>query len=261
MIDEHKTEVETLRAQLMEWKQGVAPESAFWDRWMQQRGGECPEDFQKRFDPNTALDPWVGAAARGLSKKEVSILDVGSGPVPSIGYKLDGIRLKIIAVDPLASIYNSLLARYGLRPPVAPTFAPAEELSSFFDLNSFDIVHCRNALDHSFDPVRGIREMLKVVHVGGVILLRHHRNEAEYESYSGFHHFNFDCRDGRFVIWNRSITVDLAGSLDGQVQISCETKEFVETVIGKIKDAPEPTQSHRNRMRQYLEAFVGAVSG
>jgi len=131
MIDEHKTEVETLRAQMMEWKLGVASESTFWDTWMQQRGGEWPEDFRKRFDPETPLDPLVAAAARGLSKKEVSILDVGCGPVPSIGYNLDGIRLKIIAVDPLASIYNSLLARYGLRPPVAPTFAPRRRAQQF----------------------------------------------------------------------------------------------------------------------------------
>jgi len=149
MIDEHKTEVETLRAQLMEWRQGIQSETLFWDKWMRERGGPWPDRFEKRFNPETPLEPWIAAVARGLGKREVSILDVGSGPVPNTGYKLEGVAVQLKAVDPLASIYSNLRACHGLCPPIAPTFAAAEELSSFFELNSFDIVHCCNALDHS----------------------------------------------------------------------------------------------------------------
>ena len=38
------------------------------------------------------------------------------GPVPFIRYKLDDVVLQITAVDPLASIYNSLLTRHRLIP-------------------------------------------------------------------------------------------------------------------------------------------------
>src|SRR5271157_3377256 len=103
MIDENKTNVEALCAQLMEWKQGIPSESLFWDGWMRERGGQWPGDFQKRFDRETPLDAWIAGAVRLLGKAEVSILDVGSGPVPAIGYKLEGIALHITAVDPLAS--------------------------------------------------------------------------------------------------------------------------------------------------------------
>jgi SAM-dependent methyltransferase len=261
MIDEHKTEVETLRAQMMEWKLGVASESAFWDTWMQERGGEWPEDFRKRFDPETPLDPWVAAAARSLGKEDLSILDVGSGPVPGIGYKLEGIALRITAVDPLASIYQDILTRHGLNPPVPPTFAPAEELSSFFEPNSFDIVHCRNALDHSFDPLRGINEMLKVVRVGGTVLLRHHQNEAENAKYNGFHHYNFDCRANRFVIWNKSVLVDIADFLAGRAQVSSQMPGHVDVTIRKLTDVGEPREAFRWRLRQYLEAFIETPAG
>ena len=81
MTGEHKTEVETLRSQLRDWKHGIQSETDFWDRWMRQRGGEWSEDFEKRFDPKTPLDPWVAAAARNLLRGNESILDVGSGPV------------------------------------------------------------------------------------------------------------------------------------------------------------------------------------
>src|SRR6516164_9162357 len=261
MIDEHKTEVETLRAQMMEWKLGVASESAFWDTWMQERGGEWPEDFRKRFDPETPLDPWVAAAARSLGKEDLSIVDVGTGAVPGIGYKLEGIALRITAVDPLASIYKGLLARHRLNPPIAPIFAPAEELSSFFEPNSLDIAHCRNALDHSFDPLRGISEMLKVIRVGGLILLRHHRNEAEQEDYKGFHHYNFDCCGNRFVIWNKSLKADIGDLTRGYAEISCAMNGFVDVTIRKITDLRESAGAHRARVRQYLEAFVEASAG
>jgi SAM-dependent methyltransferase len=187
-------------------------------------------------------------------------LDVGSGPVPFIGYKLEDVALQITAVDPLASIYNKLLARHQLRPPVAPIFAPAEELTSFFEFNSFDIAHCHNALDHSFDPLRGISEMLKVVRVGGFILLRHHRNEAEHEQYTGFHHHNFDCREGRFVIWNKSVLVDVPDFLTGHAEVTCAMGGYVDVTIHKVRDLTNSPEANRNRVQQYLEAFFDVVA-
>jgi SAM-dependent methyltransferase len=261
MIDHHQTEVGILQAQLTEWKQGIPSETLFWDGWMEERGGQWSGDFQRRFDAETPLDPWLAAAARSLSKEEVSILDVGSGPAPVIGYKLEGVALRITAVDPLASIYANLLARHELNPPITPMFAPAEELSSFFEPNSFDIAHCRNALDHSFDPLRGISEMLKVIRVGGLILLRHHRNEAEQEDYKGFHHYNFDCCGNRFVIWNKSLKADIGDLTRGYAEISCAMNGFVDVTIRKITDLRESAGAHRARVRQYLEAFVEASAG
>jgi len=256
MIDEHKTEVETLRAQLMEWKQGIQSETLFWHKWMRERGGPWPDRFEKRFNPETPLEPWIAAVARGLGKREVSILDVGSGPVPNTGYKLEGVAVQLKAVDPLASIYSNLRACHGLCPPIAPTFAAAEELSSFFELNSFDIAHCCNALDHSFDPFRGITEMLKVVRVGGFVLLRHHPNEAEHGQYNGFHHYNFDSRDSRFVIWNKSMMVDVADFLGAQAEVECAMPGYVDVVIRKIRDERGSPHAKRDRIRQYLQAFI-----
>ena len=55
MIHHDQTDVKSLRAQLIEWKQGIASESLFWDRWMRQRGGQWAEGFQQRFNPETPL--------------------------------------------------------------------------------------------------------------------------------------------------------------------------------------------------------------
>jgi SAM-dependent methyltransferase len=256
MAGQQRTDDETLRTQLLAWKQGIPSEALFWNEWMKQRGGEWAEDFERRFDPENPLDPWIAAAARGLGKEKVSILDVGSGPVPAIGYKLYGVTLQIAAVDPLASVYNDLLDSHGLKPPIVPKFAPAEELSSFFETSSFDIVHCRNALDHSFDPLRGVTEMLRVARVGGLVLLRHHRNEAENAEYDGFHQFNFDLRNGDFVIWNKSIRVNIAEFLAGHADVSVAMPGHVDVTIRKLTNPEEPPEASKYRLQQYLKAFV-----
>jgi SAM-dependent methyltransferase len=256
MAGKQQTDEETLRAQLLAWKQGIPSEAMFWNEWMEQRGGEWPQDFEKRFDPESPIDPWIAVAARGLRKEEVSILDVGSGPVPTIGYTMHGVTLHITAVDPLASVYSGLLDSHGLKPPVVPKFAPAEELSSFFEPNSFDIVHCRNALDHSFDPLRGVTEMLRVVRVGGLVLLRHHRNEAEHAEYDGFHQFNFDLQDGDFVIWNKSIYLNITQFLVGHADVSAAMPGHVDVAIRKLANTERPTEDSKHRLQQYLKAVV-----
>lgn len=261
MISDYQLGAESFRNRLQEWKQAIPSEWVFWNHWMRTRGGQWPEDFQRRFDLEAQVDPWIAAALQLLGQEgPVSILDVGSGPVPSTGYKLAGTTLRITAIDPLASLYRDLMALHGLAPPVSPIFAPAEDLSVFFNENSFDLVHCRNALDHSFDPLRGITEMLSVVRVGGLVLLRHHRNEAEHGKYEGFHQHNIDCCDGRFIIWNKDLTADIGDLLSGVAEVSCTMSAHVDVEIRKLVNIDETRQSLKHRIRQYAEATIDAAA-
>ena len=47
-----------------------------------------------------------------------------------------------------------------------------------FPRNYFHVSHMRNALDHAFDPVEGILQLLHVTKPGGFVLLRHAQNEG-----------------------------------------------------------------------------------
>jgi len=261
MTLEFSETIRTLQAQLAAWQNGIASEQHFWNQWMQKQGLEWPDDFTRRLDAAAPFDDWVAPVVRSLGQSEVSVLDVGAGPITILGYILTGVKLVLTATDPLTPIYNDLIDRYGLNPPLRTIFAPAEELSAFFGPNSFDIVHCRNALDHSFDPVRGIVEMLKVVRVGGWILLRHFENEAERGNYEGFHQYNFDCRDGRFVIWNKSIQIDVAKSLPPQCEVLVEKSGTVIVRIRKTGEIPISDPLFRYRLADYLEAFVRVAGG
>jgi SAM-dependent methyltransferase len=174
------------------------------------------------------------------------------------------VSVEVIACDPLAPLYDSLIAEAGVQPPVRTVFAPAEDLSVFFPRSSFDIVHCRNALDHSIDPVRGLEEMLRVMRVGGSLVLRHHANEAEREAYVGLHQFNIDEQDGRLVFWNK------AGSIEPLKHMPVRVDARIFRVGGDVNavlvkrgefptwDGPERTAE---RLRHLLKATVTVLAG
>jgi SAM-dependent methyltransferase len=78
-----------------------------------------------------------------------------------------------------------------------------EDLAARFPPASFDVAYARNAVDHSADPVAVLAAMAAVVRAGGLVALRHYRNEADREHYAGLHGWNLDARDGALVIWRR----------------------------------------------------------
>ena len=57
--------------------------------------------------------------------------------------------------------------------------AELEQLPSEIPPDSFDLVAARNTLDHSYDPVRPISQMVSCAKNGAPILLVHHSNTAE----------------------------------------------------------------------------------
>lgn len=197
-----------LQNQIALWRNGIGQELGFWERWMQSRGLEWPEDFQQRLTPSA---PLLHEVARRLPRgvSEPVVLDVGSGPLSRIGRRVDdSTRPRVIACDPLMNHYLRLLRENGLSPLTECLEAPAEDLSAYFSPNFADVVHCSNALDHSFDPIRGIEEMLYVAKPGAAVVLLHATNEAENENYEGFHQWNFDADSGRFIVWNKQHRID-----------------------------------------------------
>lgn len=257
-------EVARLRRQLAAWAAGIPHEVRFWDAWLASRGLQWPEDYARRLDPEAPLEPRAAALGAGLAREgRLRVLDVGAGPVTILGYRLPGVAVSLTATDPLAPHYDAVLDRHGAAPPVRTRFAPAEDLRLFLPANGFDLVHCRNALDHSFDPLRGIGQMLACARVGGAVLLSHFEDEAEREGYAGLHQWNFTVRDGgRFVIWNREAgEIDVASALRCPCRIAClAAGGGVEAVIEKTGPAPEdPPGTAEARLAAYLEAFVGLL--
>lgn len=133
---------------------------------------------------------------------EVTILDVGAGPITPLAKDIPGKSVHVRAVDALADQYAVVLGDMGIVPRVRTEAGHGETLLERFSPRSFDFTYSGNALDHAYDPVLAIRNMLVLTRDGGSVVLRHSRNEGQQALYRGLHQWNFDHRDDDLLIWN-----------------------------------------------------------
>lgn len=192
------------------WNQFKDSEVDFWEEYIATEGlDKFKDNYRAKLDPELPLQEVVADCLQDLSAEEILILDVGAGPLTPLGKVYKGKKLKITAIDPLASEYDRILEKYNINPPVRTQVGTGENLLAQFQPETFDLAYSRNALDHSYDPLLAVKNMLAVVKKDGKVLLMHHKNEAEHENYQGLHQWNFDEREGKFLIWNQSVTHNL----------------------------------------------------
>lgn len=158
------------------------------------------------------------ARSRGAVANVPRILNTGSGPLAPKPLQCQNKDVKVVAADGLARFYLKVLDENEMEPPYLPAQCPVEELHLCFPAAHFDVVHIRNALDHSFDPVLGIERMLQVTRPGGWVLLRHARNEGVPGKFrNGLHQWAFDAEDSsgevHFLIWNPDLRADVTNHL------------------------------------------------
>jgi SAM-dependent methyltransferase len=198
------------------WRTRTSTEVDFWADWLVGAPGteQWAGDRELRLNPDTQIgDPLVREVLERSPAGEISILDVGAGPLTTLGYGFPGKTLTIVPVDPLADEYDRLLHEAGLDPPVRTIRVAGEELLEHFGSRRFDIAYATNSLDHSADPFVIISNMVDVVRPGGTVLLRHKRNEGESARYGGLHQWNFDVVEDDLLIWNDAVDVNVGAAL------------------------------------------------
>lgn len=221
------------------WSRAIPYESTFWEDWLATKAFGDEDDYRARLDPALQIsERLLAECLEALSLHEVAILDVGAGPLTTVGRAYRDKEIEITAVDPLAEDYDRILGAAGVAPPVRTKNGEGERLLELFEPESFDIAYAANALDHTYDPLLVIGNMISVVRPGGYVLLRHRRNEAKAKDYLGLHQWNFDLLDGRFVIWNRQSSHDVAKALSGRAHVVAHEEEGeVCCVIRRIEPA------------------------
>jgi SAM-dependent methyltransferase len=105
---------------------------------------------------------------------------------------------------------------------VRPVRGEAEHVAKLFGPDHFDLVYAQNCIDHGYDPLRSIRQMLRLVKPGRVLLLEHALDEGEYMKYAGPHQWNFRAEEGRFVIWRPGLRVDAHSVLERNAEVELE---------------------------------------
>ncbi|HEY1739547.1 MAG TPA: methyltransferase domain-containing protein, partial [Acidimicrobiia bacterium] len=182
------------------WKAALNSEVRFWERTLKNWN-----QLNDRFDPEQPLIDALAqlVTAKAPSGSTVKVIDVGAGLITCIGKKLPGYTIENTAVDALGDEYRGVLERAGVVPPVWTEQCESEKLSQKFGENVFDLSYARNTIDHSYDPLLAIREMVRIVKPGGAAMLEHAPDEAEEENYLGLHQWNLRCENGRFIVWRR----------------------------------------------------------
>jgi len=230
------------RGRRLLWRRRKSTEVDFWADWLVGAPGteQWASDRESRLAPDTEIrDPLVRAELERNPAREISILDVGAGPVTWLGFRYPGKTLTIVPVDPLADDYERLLHEAGLDPPIRTMRVAGEELLEHFGARHFDIAYATNSLDHSADPFTIISNMVAVVREAGVVILRHKRNEGESARYGGLHQWNFDAVNGSLLVWNNAVEVNVSSALGSRAVTTAWVSEG-EVIARLVVSEPEP---------------------
>jgi len=205
------------------WRLGLAEERRFWEAYLGTGGLDWPEEYARRTDPATELEPHLEMRLAAVTDRVPQVLDVGSGPLTALGRRPGGAPMDLVAVDPLADWYAVLYERHGLEPRVRPQVGRAEQVADRFGTDRFDLVFCRNALDHGVDPVLGIDQMVTATRPGGSVHLEHAAREGANQHYRGLHQWDIQEVDGRLLVGNRAHATDVSARLAGRAEVEVET--------------------------------------
>lgn len=178
-------------------------------------------DYSNRADPNRPLQAEL-AALLPPDAASPAVLDVGSGPLSTVGIVAGGVRVNLTGADPLSEDYLKILANIGIEPNCRLAGCTGEELVENFGPDSFDLVTCVNAMDHSEDPVEVFRQMAGVCKPGGHLYLSHAENEGFHERYHGMHQWNFRMVRGRPVLNDGRRSFDLLEAAPAVTMVSHE---------------------------------------
>ena len=218
------------------WREDLPSEGSFW-RSAISAGNYLDRLSLERPFPAEMRDLILASGAKSAS--ELRVLDLGAGPLTTLGLRWEGRHLEIVAVDPLAAEYDRLLADLQLTPPVRTISGTGEALLEQFGEGTFDFAHSSNALDHAFDPLLSIRNMVRVVKPGCFVYLYHFENEGEKENFNGLHQWNFFSRRGDMIISTRDTEHSVAESLQGFGEVSSRSMiEHNGVVITTIRRIP-----------------------
>ena len=218
------------------WINGIPHEIAFWEGVYSNK--RRIESLFKWSKYNKEIELLNFDVKNFLSQKENPIIvDAGCGMSFSNGDKLDGKQLNVCYIDPLAPFFNKIIEKKKLELPKI-TFGFIEYLSAFVP-NKVSLIIVQNALDHSKNPLKGILECIESLEIGGVLYLRHFRNEAETENYRGFHQYNIAVENDNMIIWNKEMKTNINSFLKDFATIKTSTYgNEVIAVITKKQELP-----------------------
>ena len=183
------------------WDEGLLTQLDHWDRWL---AGEFGPGPQTRLTDSFPFPDHLKKVLNCPAGSDVRVLDLGSGPASTVGRNWAGRKVVVTCVDPLAEEFNLLLSRHGYEEFTCIVRGCGETLLEDIEERGFDIAYSANALDHSYDPLLCINNMLRIVKPGGWVVFMVVENEGQRQNYGGLHKWNFCVHDRELVLWDQS---------------------------------------------------------
>ncbi len=183
---------------LQAWTDGVAEEIAYWREALQ----DPRSALRERLDPQRPFRD-LEAVQHLAHDGVLRVLDVGSGACSTLGFTHPECRIDLMPVDALAIEYAELMRELGLRAPVSPIRVDGEHLLEVFPPESFDCAYSINAIDHCYDPLKVLENMLTLVVPGGAVMLNHFEYAGRQEGYEGLHNWDLFLEGERLILADR----------------------------------------------------------
>ena len=154
-----------------QWFLSFLDEVRFWRFQVADKNGDWHYTYRRKFRKKEF-------ECKRLPKRPTShqlVMDVGCGICSPYGHYLDGQKMNLITLDPLAYFYNQINQRFlndltdEEEIPIVQ-FGMFEILSANYGKNYCDFVLVDNALDHCINPLQALIECINTVKVGAVFL-------------------------------------------------------------------------------------------
>jgi SAM-dependent methyltransferase len=226
------------------WETGKESEKSFWSGVMSP--GSIDAEFENgRTISDDLLWAFILNPKAGSDPGPLKVLDVGCGPISKVGSRWPGRPVELTCVDPLAETYNELLDKNCPGIKHRPIYGVGEKLKEQFGDETFDIVFSLNALDHSYNPLCAIKNMVSVTKDHGMTYFIVSEREADHWNYEGMHQWNFYTEKGRLMLSNRDTEpIDCNAEFDPEKYrmivmnrdglVYTEVRNFIHVVIQRI---------------------------
>ena len=223
------------------------------------------EDLAERIhgDGREVCDPLVVEWCERFAKAEghlPKVLDFGAGVASSLLYLQRRGLAHLTAVDALGGEFQQLHALHGLEIPVPSQRGIGEFLDEQFAPESFDLVHVRNALDHTQSPALVWLNLFHLVRVDGVLCHSHAIREATAEHWHQLHQFDLYPVEDSLWIEDRSrqpfsMTDDLPLETAWHASLEDAPKPWFNAGYIKSSGSIESSAPYRNSLEQLRRAF------
>lgn len=220
------------------WKRGLPSEIVFWEEYLATRGKSCnaEEEFAFRTSPDSTLQPWLLRWIERPMGSALRVLDVGAGPLTWVGKTCSSHTIQIEAIDPLADVYDRMIGRHGITPPVRTKRGDGEDIVGRFGREVFDMTFARNCLDHAYDAIKAVTGIVEVTRPGGIVCLWHKEDEAELMRYQGLHQWNFRSENGDLLLWKAGKQLNVNRTFSKQLKLlRLESKDdMIQAIYRKL---------------------------